>query len=135
MDMKCACQGGTLMRFVQPILLTLLNQSPDHGYGLVQKIGQTVLWHGEAPDAAGVYRVLRDMEKRGLIASHVDSSSKAGMGKRVFQITEAGINCMSNWLNTLQDYQRGIQDVIARLEQAVPQTHLLLYETRRNDIF
>ena len=42
-DEKCACQGGSLVRFVQPILLTLLNASPDHGYELVRKIGETRL--------------------------------------------------------------------------------------------
>ena len=29
---KCACQGGTLMRFVQPIILSALSEAPDHGY-------------------------------------------------------------------------------------------------------
>ena len=64
---KCACQGGTLTRFVQPIILFSLAEAPDHGYDLLQKIARTMLWNDSPPDAAGVYRVLRDMEKRGLI--------------------------------------------------------------------
>ena len=35
---KCACQGGTLTRFVQPIILFSLAETPDHGYDLLQKI-------------------------------------------------------------------------------------------------
>lgn len=116
---KCACQGGTLMRFVQPIILSLLSEAPDHGYELVQKIGQTVLWDDTAPDSAGVYRVLRDMEKRGLVQSRLDADSIAGVGKRVFAITDEGRACMRNWLQTLGAYQEGIQDVIERLERAV----------------
>ena len=62
---KCACQGATLTRFIQPILLFCLAETPDHGYNLLQKIAKTELWKDTPPDAAGVYRVLRDMEKRG----------------------------------------------------------------------
>lgn len=118
-DEKCACQGGSLVRFVQPILLTLLNASPDHGYELVRKIGETRLWQDSRPDAAGVYRVLRDMESRGLIVSHLETDSKAGMGKRVFSITDAGRACAMNWLSTLLEYRAGIDDVIGRLEVTV----------------
>ena len=116
---KCACQGGSLMRFVQPILLTLLAEAPDHGYELVRKIGETRLWMETRPDAAGVYRVLRDMEARGLIESHLDADSKAGVGKRVFAITEEGRVCMMNWLATLIEYRAGIDDVIDRLESKI----------------
>lgn len=116
---KCACQGGTLMRFVQPIILSLLSEAPDHGYELVQKIGRTALWNDTAPDSAGVYRVLRDMEKRGLVQSRLDADSIAGVGKRVFAITDEGRACMRNWLQTLGAYQKGIQDVIERLTRAV----------------
>lgn len=116
---KCACQGGTLMRFVQPIILSLLSQAPDHGYNLVQRIRETALWRDTAPDAAGVYRVLRDMERRGLVQGVVDADSKAGMGKRVFAITSDGRACMANWLHTLYVYRDGVSDVIRRLEDTV----------------
>ena len=76
---KCACQGGTLTRFVQPIILFSLAEAPDHGYDLLQKIARTMLWNDSPPDAAGVYRVLRDMEKRGLIRSRLDPDSKTGV--------------------------------------------------------
>lgn len=116
---KCACQGGTLTRFVQPIILFLLAESPDHGYNLVQKIAQTDLWKEAPPDTAGVYRVLRDMEMRGLLRSSVTSESRAGMGKRVFAITEEGRACMVNWVETLEKYRRGIDQVIACLQEAL----------------
>lgn len=118
-NVKCACQGATLTRFVQPIILFLLAESPDHGYELVQKISQTALWQDTLPDATGVYRVLRDMERRGLICSSVSADSKAGMGKRVFAITDAGRACMANWAETLERYRRGIDQVIVRLHEAL----------------
>lgn len=115
---KCACRGSNLTRFLQPIILYSLAESPDHGYNLLQKIAATELWHDSTPDATGVYRVLRDMEKRNLIRSHMDSDSKAATGKRVFEITDEGRRCMSNWIETLEDYRRGIDRVISRLRSA-----------------
>ena len=116
---KCACQGGTLTRFVQPIILFSLADAPDHGYDLLQKIARTQLWQDAPPDAAGVYRVLRDMESRGLIRSHMDSASKAAIGKRVFEITDAGRICMKNWIATLEQYRRGIDEVILHLRESL----------------
>lgn len=116
---KCACQGGTLTRFVQPIILFSLAEAPDHGYDLLQKIARTMLWNDSPPDAAGVYRVLRDMEKRGLIRSRLDPDSKTGMGKRVFEITGEGRICMGNWVQTLERYRRGIDQVIVHLQEAI----------------
>lgn len=116
---KCACRGGTLTRFVQPIILVSLAKSPDHGYRLLQKIAATELWKSSVPDAAGVYRILRDMEKRGLITSRTTENSKAGMGKRVFSITEAGWDCMKNWEHTLAEYRHGIDQVVGRLRETL----------------
>lgn len=113
---RCPCQGGTLMRFVQPIILSILERGPDHGYSILQRISQTRLWNGECPDTAGVYRALREMEGRGLVSSHVESESKAGLGKRVFQLTAEGEQCRQNWLKTLQNYRLGLDEVIAMLE-------------------
>ena len=92
---KCACQGGTLMRFVQPIILSALAQSPDHGYDLLRKLGQTALWRDAKPDATGVYRVL-------------------------IAITDAGRACMDSWIDTLTDYRQGIDEVIDLLTSACP---------------
>ena len=118
-NVKCACRGANLTRFVQPIILFLLAESPDHGYELIQKIAHTALWQETPPDPTGVYRVLRDMESRGLIRSDVTSASRAGMGKRIFSITDAGRACMANWTETLEDYRRGIDQVIVRLREAL----------------
>ena len=102
----CPCQGGTLVRFLQPAILTILSQEPCHGYMLLQRVGQTRLWQTEAPDPAGVYRALRDMESRGLIASQTEE------GRKVFHLTEEGARCRSTWLRTLRTYQLGLEEMI-----------------------
>ena len=68
------------------------------------------------------YTVFCDMEDHGLVRSHIDSDSKAGMGKRVFEITEEGRACMHNWVNTLEEYRRGIDQVIVHLREALAES-------------
>ena len=116
---NCACQGATLTRFVQPIILYSLAQAPCHGYDLMTKISQSKLWGNDKPDKAGVYRALRDMEQRQLIISHMDENSKASIGKRVFEITDLGLSCMGNWVDTLENYSLGIAEVINNLNETL----------------
>lgn len=113
----CPCRGKTLMRFVQPIILAVLWESPCHGYRLIQKIARTKLWYGVTPDPAGIYRTLRDMERRGLIVSQRVLDGGKGHECRSFSITEAGGACHKNWLRTLRRYQAGIEELIQMLDQ------------------
>lgn len=106
----CPCQGGTLVRFLQPIILSALSEEPCHGYVLLQKIAQTRLWQDEAPDPAGVYRTLRDMEARGLIA--VDAQPRSSLDRKVFTLTEEGKACRRSWLETLRQYRQGLNEII-----------------------
>lgn len=108
----CPCKGGTLVRFLQPLILAALSKEPCHGYVLMQKISATRLWQDEAPDPAGVYRTLRDMESRGLIVSATGAQQPAGLGRRVFTLTPQGELCRRSWLETLCKYRQGINEVI-----------------------
>lgn len=112
-ERRCPCQGGTLVRFLQPIILAALTEEPCHGYVLLQKIAQTRLWQEEQPDPAGVYRTLRDMERRGLISSRLDPSS--GTDRKVFALTEEGEACRQSWLETLRQYREGLDEIIGSL--------------------
>lgn len=115
---KCACEGGTLTRFIQPEILTILAGGDDHGYSVLLKISQTLLWKGNKPDASGLYRTLKDMEERGLVTSYLDTTNTENMGKRVFSITEAGLECMFKWEKTLKEYQDGIDEIIKNIKSA-----------------
>ncbi len=114
-DASCPCEGSSLVGFIQPIILSLLGEGPCHGYILMQNIGRTRLWKDNKPDAAGVYRALRDMEARGLIQSQSMMPGKAGPDRRMFVITEEGRKCARSWEKTLKNYRRGITEVIGLL--------------------
>lgn len=69
---SCACSGGNLPRFVQPVLLALLAREPMHGYALMHQLEQTGLFGSETPDMTGCYRMLRDMERNGVLETTFD---------------------------------------------------------------
>ena len=102
------------MRFVQPIVLSVLSEGPTHGYAILQRIGETRLWKGEKPDPAGVYRTLKNMEERGLISSVED-----GQERRLYSLTAEGRECSKVWIQTLRSYRLGLSEVITMLDEAL----------------
>ena len=66
-EKKCACKGGNLDRFIQPIILLILAEEADTGYGVFKKMGEFSMFRESRPDATGVYRYLRIMEQRELL--------------------------------------------------------------------
>jgi len=111
------CAGKTLDKLIQPAILTVLAREALHGYRVVQRIAEMPTLGGCQPDAAGVYRFLRSMEKRGLVVSSWDVSG-AGPAKRSYRITEAGRTCLANWVQTLEDYRTAIGGLLARARKA-----------------
>ena len=86
---QCPCTGKTLAKIVQPAVLAVLAEHPLHGYLVVQRLGEMMMFRGEYPDPAGVYRVLKSMDRRGLVTSSWDLGT-AGPAKRRFTLTDLG---------------------------------------------
>ena len=88
----CACKGGTLTRFIQPVILTILSEQDDHGYSILSKLAGTYLWKDKKPDASGLYRTLKNMEQQGLIVSHIDIQTMRTWEKGSFPSHPPGWN-------------------------------------------
>jgi len=114
---QCPCTGKTLARIIQPAVLALLAGKPLHGYVIVQQLKGLKMFQGESPDPAGVYRVLRAMEQRGLLTASWDTG-RAGPAKRQFTITERGQACLNRWGRTLEEYAESIGDLLATIHSA-----------------
>ena len=39
--------------------------------------------------------------------------------RRVFEITDAGRDCMKNWVDTLENYRRGIDQIVVHLREVL----------------
>ena len=116
----CPCAGATLDKLVQPAVLTVLAQGPLHGYRIVERMAELRIWRGHKPDATGVYRALRAMQKRGIARSAWDAP-EAGPAKRLFALTADGRRCMALWVATLDEYRDGIAEIVMRLRDAARQ--------------
>jgi len=113
---QCPCTGKTLAKIVQPAVLAVLAEQPLHGYLIVQRLSEMMMFNGESPDPAGVYRVLRSMDQRGLVTSSWDLG-KAGPAKRRFTLTASGRACLKQWAQTLEHYARSIEDLLAMIRE------------------
>ena len=74
-----------------------------YGYELVQRLNEAGF--GEY-NKGSVYRALRQLEQTGLVDSMWDTSA-SGPARRVYQLTQAGILFLENWL-ALLDMQRAL---------------------------
>jgi PadR family transcriptional regulator, regulatory protein PadR len=83
--------------FLQPCLLLLLREQPDHGYELAARLRPM---HDGEGDAGGVYRALRGMEKQGLVRSEWHTSD-VGPAKRTYFVTPDGVSFLDELADSL----------------------------------
>jgi PadR family transcriptional regulator, regulatory protein PadR len=119
---ECPCTGGTLDKLIQPAILVVLTEGPLHGYRLAERVGGMSLSGGQKPNASGVYRVLKQMEARGFVASSW-TLSESGPAKRSYQLTPAGEDCLKHWIATLTVYRDGISSLLKAARKAVDTRH------------
>lgn len=118
----CPCTGGTLDKLIQPAILVVLTEGPSHGYRIVERVGKMSLSGGQNPNASGVYRVLKQMEARGLVASSW-TLSDSGPAKRSYELTTTGEACLKRWIGTLTAYRDGISSLLRSARKAVAPEH------------
>jgi DNA-binding PadR family transcriptional regulator len=114
---QCPCAGGTLSKLIQPGILTVLAERPLHGYRLVRQLARFQTLGGSKPDATGVYRALKAMQKRGLVTSKWDLS-EPGPAKHLYRLTRLGKICLTRWVRTLRDYREALGELLGLVERA-----------------
>ncbi len=87
--------------WLQPFLLLALEQWQSHGYELIRRMSA---FGFEALDRGSVYRILRQLEKDGLVSSGWDTS-KEGPARRLYSLTDAGRAYLNVWAASLRGYQ------------------------------
>ena len=115
---RCPCVGATLDKLLQPAVLVILTKKPLHGYELARKISAIPCFLDETPDISGIYRILKSLESRGLVTSDWDIS-QGGRPKRIFAITDDGLQCLANWNQTLQSYHKAIGSLLKTTQNAL----------------
>ena len=86
-------------------LLALLKGWSAYGYELAQRLEEAGF--GEL-NKGSLYRLLRQMERSGLVSSNWDTSSD-GPARRIYSMTQAGNLFLNNWLAFLEAHRRGLE--------------------------
>lgn len=88
-------------------LLALLKGWSAYGYELAQRLEEAGL--GEL-NKGSIYRMLRQMERSGLVSSTWDTSND-GPARRVYNMTAAGKMFLDNWLAFIDAHRRGLEQL------------------------
>ena len=104
---KCACKGAFLERFIQPSILMYLNREKLYGFSLLKRLRENDSIDYSGIDPAGLYRMLKKMERAGLLTSEWDIADPLPP-RRIYAITEAGRNCLIRWGETLSRYAESV---------------------------
>ena len=115
---RCPCNGDNLERFIQPIILTILSRGSCSGYSVVKQLSVYPLLKDSPPDTTGVYRQLKQLEEKGnlRVVNYPDENGKI---KKHYQITGEGLQCLTNWSQTLIDYRTNITMLIDDIEEVI----------------
>ena len=94
-----------LERFIEPAVLLVLRDSPGHGYELLEQL-QTLM-PSERIDMGNLYRILRSLEREGLVASTWDDEAP-GPAKRIYVITQSGSRVLAQWVDAFKKIEQQI---------------------------
>ena len=108
---KCSCKGYNLDKLIQPNILILLSRQNLHGYSIIQELENKDIFHGEKLDNTGIYRTLGTLEEKGLVRFEWELEN-TGPAKKVYHITAEGLDCLANWVGTLETYRKSIDCII-----------------------
>lgn len=103
------------------LLLHLIKEQPDHGYGLMQRI-ETICGDLVAVNTNKIYPLLRRLEERGFVTATWDHPTKRS--RRVYSITAAGDERLKRIKGSMLPYLESIERAVGRLKHE-------LYEPER----
>lgn len=85
-----------------PVILLSLREWNSYGYELMER---SSAFGFEAMNPGTLYRTLRQMEKDGIVESSWETS-RGGPARRMYSITDSGIDYLDFWARSLEQYQR-----------------------------
>jgi PadR family transcriptional regulator, regulatory protein PadR len=95
------------------LLLHLIQEQPDHGYGLMQRI-ESICGDLVAVNTNKIYPLLRRLEERGFVSATWDHPTKRS--RRVYAITPAGEERLSRIKGSMLPYLESIERAVGRLK-------------------
>ncbi|MFQ6053371.1 MAG: PadR family transcriptional regulator [Candidatus Bathyarchaeia archaeon] len=97
--------------WIQFLLLRLLHEIPMHGYQITEELERRGYVRAGRFRTGSVYTILKRMERRGLVRSHIELSD-TDRERRVYSVTERGEEALRNGLESILRRKR-IMDELA----------------------
>ena len=113
-DRSSRSDDGQPKNFLRAWLLQLLNESPAHGYDLVERLEAV----GVGRDAGSLYRALRGLEHEGYVRSAWEASL-IGPDRRCYVVTDAGQERLRQWVSVLESVQASVAVFLDRCRSAI----------------
>ncbi len=116
---SCHCHdsGPQIRGILIPCLLLLLKKKSSHGYQLIERLGH-LEYLKNIPDAGVIYRHLRKLEQEEMIISLLEEGG-GGPARKVYSITEKGIDCLLTWKAGFQNLKQSVDDVLKDFENLI----------------
>lgn len=103
----CSCGMGNLYRFVEPVVLHLLQiKGRSCGYDLCSELQEHALTDAQI-DKAALYRTLRQLEANGNVKSSWEEG-EAGPARRVYRLTRDGERHLEEWTVVLEHLSKSM---------------------------
>jgi PadR family transcriptional regulator PadR len=109
-----ALSSGLPKDFLRPCLLLLLREGEAHGYELADRLGTFGFDHS---DPGALYRALRRLDEDGFVFS-TWAHSDSGPRKRVYALTERGVDELDHRATDLAEGERRIDAFLDRYLKA-----------------
>ena len=112
-------RGPIKSKTVFPVLLLhLIKEQPDHGYGLMQRI-ESICGDLVAVNTNKIYPLLRRLEERGFVTATWDHPTKRS--RRVYSITTQGEERLKKIKGSMLPYLEQIERAVGRLKNELYQ--------------
>ncbi len=108
--------GGAPRNWMTAVILLLLREWSSYGYDLMERMAA---FGFAAMNPGSLYRVLRQLEKDGLVNSSWDTSGQ-GPARRMYAITDAGEAYLKLWASGIE-YYRSMMNSFFRLYTGQPE--------------
>lgn len=92
------------------MILALLEQGPSHGWEMKSRIEAALGQENGGLNRGYIYEVIHKMESQGLITSHVEPQAGPRPDRTVHEITAAGREQLSTWLDEPVKRTTGFRD-------------------------
>jgi PadR family transcriptional regulator, regulatory protein PadR len=110
----CTCAMGHLYRFIEPVVLYLLQKKgSSYGYDLARELGEHALTDNTI-DRGALYRTLRTLEGNGHVASAWVNGG-GGPARRHYHLTPSGERHLQEWAVVLENLSRSMASFVQEI--------------------